>query len=353
MAFRHIPESVHPYFSARNVQRVTCSVPNRSSRYTLRVTRFTLCLVVLLAFAWRPIVAEAAWIWSPQTGWVGPSGAVKDSPEEQLAHAQGFFERHDYHRARIEFQKLVKHYKQSREAGEAQYYIGRCQEESGDYYAAFLAYRKTIQTYPSTTRFEEILDRMYQIGNYFLSGKKRKVFGTAALLPARGKAIEIFKAITEDGPFSKSGELAQYKLGLAHLALGEYEQAVEAFEQLIARYPNSALIDDSRFQLTQASLKGVFKPGYDQHPTDQALEELEAFVDEYPTSDLAPEALERLKVLQERRAHHAFLVGQFYERRRLFASAKVYYQDIVDRYPQTEWGPKAAGRLQLLDRKQQ
>jgi outer membrane assembly lipoprotein YfiO len=309
------------------------------------------CLLALLVLSAQPGTVHAAWVWSPETGWIGPSGAVKDSPEEQLAHAQGYFERRDYRRARTEFQKLVKRYKQSREAGEAQYYIGRCREESGDYYKAFQAYHKTIQMYPSTTRFEEILDRMYQIGNHFLSGKKHKAFGTAAVLPARGKSIEIFKAISEDGPFSKSGELAQYKLGLAHLALGEYEQAVEAFEQLIARYPNSALIDDARFQLTQASLKGVFKPGYDQHPTDQALEELATFVDEYPGSDLAPEALERLRVLQERRAQHDFLVGQFYERRKLYASAKVYYQDVVNRYPQTAWGPKAAGRLQMLDRK--
>ena len=28
---------------------------------------------------------EAAWMWSPNTGWVGPSGAVKDTPHEQLA----------------------------------------------------------------------------------------------------------------------------------------------------------------------------------------------------------------------------------------------------------------------------
>jgi outer membrane protein assembly factor BamD (BamD/ComL family) len=273
---------------------------------------------------------------------------VKDSPEEQLAFAQAFFERKDYKRAIKEFRKLLKSYKESREAAEAQYYLGRCYEEDGDYYRAFLEYRKTVQTYPSTKRFEEILEREYQVGNYFLAGKKRKFFGTAAIIPARDKAVEVFQAIADDGPFSEHGQLAQYKLGLAHMALGDYEAAVTAFEQVIARYPDSPLVDDARFQIAQASLKGTFRAGYDQSPTDLAARELEAFVREYPESDLHQQAATRLKELRERRAQHEFQVGQFYERRRRAASARVYYETIVTEFGDTAWASQAAARLQIL-----
>ena len=225
--------------------------------------RIALLFSILLLSASVAPEAFAGWMWSPQTGWVGPTGAVKDTPEEQLVFAVAFFDRHDYDRASKECKKLLKAYKESPEAAEARYYLGRCAEESGDYYRAFTEYRKTIQTYPSTKRFDEILGREFQMGNYFLSGKKRKLFGTAAILPGRGKAIEIFQAIVDDGPFSEHGPLAQYKLGLAHLALQDYEPAVTAFEQVISRYPDSPLVDDARFQITQASLKGTFKPGYD------------------------------------------------------------------------------------------
>ncbi len=297
----------------------------------------------------RVACVEAAWVWSPQTGWIGPSGAVKDTPAAQFDYALAFFQQGEYDKAKIELKKLLKHYRESREAADAQYYLGRCLEGRRDYYEAFLAYRRTLQVYPSTTRFSEILERMMQLGNYFLSGKKRRLLGTAALLPARDKAVEIFQAIVEDGPFSSQGELAQYKLGIAHLALEEYEQAVSAFEQLIERYPASPLVDDARFQLAQASLKGTFKPGYDQHATDQAVEELEVFVKEYPTSDLSPQALNRLQTLRERRAEHEFQVAQYYERRKQLASAILYYQSVVDQYAETSWAPKAAARLAILE----
>ncbi len=312
------------------------------------------CLVALVCGLWTLVYglvpeAEAGWVWTPQTGWIGPAGAVKDTPKEQLEFALGFFEKADYDKAKIELKKLLKHYKDALEAREAQYYLDRCHEEQGDYYAAFLDYRKTIHIYPSTTRFEEIAERMYQIGNYFLSGKKRKILGTLALMPARDKAIEVFQALVEDGPFSEHGELAQYKLGIANLSLGEYEQAVSAFEQLIDRYPTSPLVDDARFQIAHASLKGTFKPGYDQHPTDQAIEQLKAFVEENPTSDLASEAIERGQALREQRAAHEYHVAQFYERQQQFDAALMYYRIVVDRYTDTSWATEASARLQVLE----
>ena len=309
----------------------------------------SLPLVALAILLLQP-PAFAAWVWSPQTGWIGTTGAVKDTPQEQLDFAASFFDRKDYHRASQEFRKLLRAYKDSREAAEAQYYLGRCREEEGDYYQAFLDYRKTVRTYPSTKRFDEILRREYQMGNYFLAGKKRKLFGTAAILPARDKAIEIFQAIVDDGPFSEYGPLAQYQLGLAHLALQDYEQAVSAFDQLVSRYPNAPLVDDAKFQVAQASLKGTFKPSYDQSPTDQAMRELEAFVREYPQSELVTEASRRLSELKERRAQHEFQVGQFYEQRKRPASALIYYETIIDRFGQTALAPKAAERAHVLQR---
>ena len=291
----------------------------------------------------------AAWMWSPQTGWVGPSGAVRDSPEEQLAVAVALFDRQEYDQANEEFRKLLKAYKNSPQAPEAQYYLGRCMEEEGKYYKAFLAYRKTIQVYPSTMRFEEILEREYQIANHFFVGGKRQFLGIAALLPARDKAIEIFEAIVEDGPFSEYGELAQYKLGLAHLALQNFEQAISAFEQVISRYPNSPLVDDARFQIAMASLKGTFRAGYDQSPTDLAIRELELFKQEYPASELMEQAEGRAKELHERRAEHEYGVGQFYETRKRLASALTCYEAIIDRYAGTSWAPKAAERIAVLE----
>ena len=292
--------------------------------------------------------AQAAWVWSPSTGWVGPSGAVKDSPQEQLAFAQGFFEQRDYPRAVQEFRKLVKAYKASPEAADAQYFVGRCAEETTDYYRAFVEYRKTIQTYPSTSKFNDILEREFRLGNLFLGGQKRKMLGKFAWWPARDKAVEIFRAIVEDAPFTEYGQLAQYQLGLSHMALKDYEAAVGAFEELITKYPESSLVDDARFQIAQASLKGTFRPDYDQSPTERAIRELRTFLREYPESELASEAGRRLGELTERWAQHEYQIGEFYEGRRQKEAALLYYESLVSRFGQTSWAPKAVAKIQAL-----
>ncbi len=293
--------------------------------------------------------AAADWVWSPGTGWIGPRGAVRDTPSEQLDAGVSLFSQGNVKNAKIEFRKLLRAYPESKEAAEAQYYLGRSEEEMGNYYSAFKEYRKAVQKYPSTPRFDEVLERESQIANYFLGGRKHKVFNTVAILPARDKAIEIFEAIVADGPFTDQGELAQYKLGIAHAALGDYEEAVKAYEQLISRYPNSPLVDDARYQIALASLKGTFKPGYDQSSTDLAMQELDAFLREQPSSDLVPEAEKRLEELRELRAAHEYGVGQFYEGRDRQEAARIYYEAIVNNYGQTSWGPKALAKLQVLD----
>ncbi len=313
------------------------------NRFLLPTLTISLALFVTVPSAF------AEWYWSPSTGWVGPSGPVKETPQEQFAYAKALFEEGLFEDATVEFKKLVKSFGASKEAAEAQYYVGRCAEEEQAFYDAFKAYRKTIQTYPATERFDEILSRQYRIGNYFLGGNKRKVLGKFKLLPARDKAIEIFTAIVEDGPFSEQGPLAQYKLGMAHLALQDYEAAVDSLEQLIARYPESQLVDDARYQIALASLKGTFKPGYDQSATDAAIKELEAFLQIYPESDLANEAENRLTELKDRRAAHEFQVGQYYVDAEEPKAAKVYFQTVIDEYPTSTWAAQAVAALQAMN----
>jgi outer membrane protein assembly factor BamD len=126
---------------------------------------------------------------------------------------------------------------------------------------------------------------------------------------------------------------------------------VAAFEQVISRYPESPLVDDARYQIALASLKGSFRPGYDPAPTDLAIRELEAFVRAYPAGELADEARGRLAELKERRAQHEFQVAQFYEQRSRPASARIYYAAVVDEYAQSSWAPKAAARIEVLEQK--
>lgn len=308
-------------------------------------------LVTLLVCATYPASASAEWIWMPRVGkWINPKKAAKETPELQLEHAMKFWEQKKYEKALDEFRKLVKAYPQSSDAPEAQYYVGRCQEELRNYYEAFKAYRKVIQVYPTSTKTSDILEREYRIGNLFFQGEKREVLG-AKVLPGIDAAIEVYSTIVEDAPFSAHGPLALYKWGMALKILGQYQQASDIFQRLVEEYPQHALVSDAKFQVADCARKTARATAYDQSYAAEAAEDFEQFIKEHPESHLIPEAEDHLSALEAQRAQQDFEVAQFYEGRRAFDSARVYYQSIMRRYPESDWATKAATRIETLDGK--
>jgi len=291
------------------------------------------------------------WIWTPESGkWENPKYAAKDTPEDQIAYARKFYEAKNLKDALREFKKLLKYYPLSKEAPVAQYYAGRIMEDLDNPYEAFKAYQKVIDTYPYTELVDDVIEREYKIADAFFSGKKIKIVGKWQI-PAKDKAIEIFKAVADNSPYGKYADLAKYKAGLCYKDIQDYNSAILMFKDLIDRYPSSSIIDKARFQLAECSKLLAVKPAYDQTPTNLARKEFEDFLKKHPDSEMAADAKQVVDKLKSREAEHAYETGKFYEERRAPQSAVIYYNDIVQNYPNTEWAKKAQERLNELEKK--
>ena len=310
------------------------------------VVGITLLTVVLFAGEGFPF-----WIWSPKTKRLErPEKGVKPVPADQLTWALSFFQVKEYEQALRQMENLVDRYPSSKEAAEAQYYVGRCDEALGDYYAAFKAYDKLSAHYPNSQRLGEAVEREYRIGNLFYSGKKRKLAGLE-ILPSLDKATEIFLRVVEQAPYGSYGVLAQYKVGECHKKSGQYAQAKEAFEKLVEEYPNSELVDEARYQIALVTLKMSRKASYDDRTADEALVQFNRFIKEHPQSDLVSESLEAIQTLKDRKAEKAFETAQFYEKQGKTTAARFYYNQVIEQYGKSSWAQQALERLTILERK--
>lgn len=298
-----------------------------------------------------PVDAGAYWVWTPETGkWVNPKHAVKDTPEEQFDLAIGLYKNKDYKRAISEFQKLLRHYPKSELAPTSQYYIGRIYEDMEEYYQAFLAYQKTIDSYPFTEKIEEIVKKEYQIGALFLTGQKTKILGMA-ILPALDKAVEIFTKVTENAPYSKYAPMAQFKIGQANKKAGNFDDAIVEFQKLVDSYPESEFVDDAKYEIAYCTYKASLKPHYDQTPTDVAIKQFEEFSEQYEDPELSREAHEALNQLKEKKAQSIYETAFFYERQKHYSSALIYYNEILEKFPDTDHAAKALSRLKGVEKK--
>ena len=311
-----------------------------------------LILIILMAVFWGVSAGSAYpyWIWTPKSGkWVNPKTMAKPTPKEQFEYAKGFYDEKKYEDAKREINKLLKTYSKSLEASEGQYYLGLIDEAQGNLYEAFKAYQRVIDKYPFSERIQEIIEREYKIGEAFMEGEKRKAMGVA--LPVENPAIEIFTKVIENSTYGPKASAAQYKLGLVLKGLTRYYEAEEAFNKVISSYPDSEWIEPAKFQIASCRAAVSRGPEYDQGAAKEAEDKFEAFVKEHPDAVLSGEAEANIDKLRDKEAEGNYNIGVFYEKQKAYQAAKIYYEDVANKSPNSQWAKKALERLQALENK--
>lgn len=316
---------------------------NRPVRST--ILAFLLCASVFSG------VANAAWIWTPETKkFTNPKNAVKDTPKEQFEWAMGFYNAKDYQRAAFEFEKLAKQYEFSDYASKAQYYVGLCYEDMQKYYTAYENYQKAIDNFPHLSNTDEVLAREYAIGILYLEKPGPKVMGTDIMAPL-DRAVEIFKKVVDNAPYGKYAEDAQLKLGEALKKSERYEEAIQAYHKISEDYPNSKYATQAMYEESYCAYKASLKPAYDATATDSAIKTFEKFVDKNKDAELARKADSTMKRLKDNVAQKSFDVAKFYESQDKTEAAVIYYQDVIDTYPESSLVNEAKARIGALKNK--
>lgn len=310
--------------------------------------RVILILAVIFGLCVNP--AYPFWIWTPKTGkWVNPKNVPKDNPKAQFDFAKGFYEDKKYNDALREFKKLLKAYPKSFEASESQYYLGLIEEEQDNLYEAYLAYQKVIDKYPFSERIKEIIEKEYRIAEKFIGGYKRKALGV--VLPVENPAIEILAKVVENSNYGLLAAQAEYKLGLVLKGLQRYYEAEDAFNKVISNYPDSEWTEPSKFQVATCRAAVSRGPEYDQGAMQDAKQKFEEFVSEHPDAVLSKDAERNINALKEKEAAASFNIAVFYEKQEAYKAARIYYENVVNNYPGTDWVLKALERLQAMEKK--
>ncbi|MCM8787221.1 MAG: outer membrane protein assembly factor BamD [Candidatus Omnitrophica bacterium] len=306
-------------------------------------------LIIFFILILFPLATYPFWIWSPKTQkWKNPKYSPKASPFLQFKEGEKYFAEQKYKDAYKSFKKVIIYYPDAQEAAEAQYYLGRCLEELNQKYQAFLEYKKVIDSYPNSKRINEIVERQYKIGEYFLNRQPKQWLGISLYDLVEHPSIEIFKKIVEKSPYSSYAPLAQYKLGVLLLQFNRFEEARDAFQKLIDTYPESQWATPAKYQLAIATAKASFGVDYDSTYIEEATTRLNEFVKKNPQAQITNEAKDQLKQLRNKEAKKNFDIAKFYEKQQKYKSALIYYKIIIDDYSDSDYYDIALERSKKL-----
>ena len=271
-------------------------------------------LVALFCLA-LPTECPAPLIWRKGEGWAWEHGGVTtaNNPKEQIELGRQLQAQKNYGDAIAAYRRLIRRWPAAFAAQDARLGLAECLSATGYHYKAFLEYQQLISKHPNSPHFETATQRQFEIGNLFLSGTKHKVWGLK-WFPGQDKAVEVFEQVIKNGPYSKLGPLAQFRIGLCYEKQKDFLAAVHAYEKLLERYPQDRLAEDAQFEIGIAYKKESARAEYDQNAANQSIAAFSDFLVRYPKSDKAPLAGEYRVALKHEQSRGLFQIGRFYEK---------------------------------------
>jgi outer membrane assembly lipoprotein YfiO len=296
--------------------------------------------------------AHAAWTWTPEIGrWINLKRQPRETAGLQYQYAEQVLTEGDTEKAIQEYEKILRYFPDSSYCELAQYSIGRALEAQEDYKEAVEAYQEVIDNYPNSRLFDNVLKKQRGIADhYFNEGVKREEKFVLLRGSNFDKAIETYRKVINNQPFSELSAEAQYRIGLCYMKLELYEEASAEFQKVIDFHPSSEWAAEAAYGTAECKYNQVLPSEYDKSAVDDALAKFRFFLRMYPDSSRAEEARAKLDELEERAAEHEFNIAMYYHRYMKYDSARMYFDSITRDYPETQWAEKARETLEQMPR---
>jgi len=138
--------------------------------------------------------------------------------------------------------------------------------------------------------------------------------------------------------YESSEYLAKAKLAIADSWYREggangLAQAEAEYKDFILFYPSMEEAAEAQNRVCDIHYKQMDKSDRDWSQTVRAEDECKAVLIQFPNSKFAPQAMQRVRDIQESLAEHEFVVGNFYWKRDMNPAAANRLNALVDQYP--------------------
>jgi len=155
------------------------------------------------------------------------------------------------------------------------------------------------------------------------------------------KAQTEFQRIVYSFPGQTFIDTAQFYLAMSYYQVESYPEAIGEFKRLLQAYASSPLADDAQYYVGMSHFND--SPGFakDQTETYAAVDEFGVFLDRFSSSSFTDDVKAKLDILYDKLARKLYRSGYLYLRLNDFEPALIYFEQVRDNYPQTEWAKLA------------
>jgi outer membrane protein assembly factor BamD (BamD/ComL family) len=313
-----------------------------------------------LLFAF-PFESPAPLVYRPGEGWVyeSPGGEgrwTRSRAADQLEVAREALETGRYGVAIKAARRTVQMWPMSDHAPEAQYLLARAYEARGQDERAFREYQTLLERYPKVEEYQRVVERQFEIANEYLDGRWFRLWGRIPLYRSMDRTVRMYEKVIKSGPYSEVAPQAQLNIGTARERQSSFFNKVDPFREALQAYltaadryfENREVAAEALFRAANAYFQQARKADYDQTIAAQAIATFGDFIALYPTDPRVPEARAVIGQLRAEQARGSYVTAQFYERRKQWSGALIYYNEVLLNDPNSPYAESAREKIQQI-----
>jgi outer membrane protein assembly factor BamD len=159
------------------------------------------------------------------------------------------------------------------------------------------------------------------------------------------QAAQDFEEVERQHPYSQWATRAQIMAAYAFYQADAYDDAVAAARRFIDLHPGHQDVPYAYYLIGVSYYEQISDVGRDQKNTELALEAFEELIRRFPDSDYARDAGLKADLARDHLAGKEMNIGRYYLRRGKYVAAINRFQSVIDRYQSTTHVPEALHRL--------
>jgi outer membrane protein assembly factor BamD len=167
------------------------------------------------------------------------------------------------------------------------------------------------------------------------------VFNSAGEYYVYEKARQLFEVIVLQDPASEYADDAQFYLAESYFRNEDYKLAALNYGRLRTSFPSSPFYKLALFRAAQSYDNSSLPFDRDQKDTRYAIDQYEGFISLYPSDTLVGEARQRRLALRTKLAQRDYSIAEQYAKIDEYKAALLYYDRVIDLYPETEYFQQA------------
>ncbi|MBN1393833.1 MAG: tetratricopeptide repeat protein [Pirellulales bacterium] len=285
-------------------------------------------------------------------------------PDEKIARSakqegEALFREKKYKEAAKKFAAAAARWPDSPLEEDALFLKGESEFFSDQYPEAHDTFGELLKKYSNTRHLDTVMAREFAIGRYWeqLYGAKPTLpiqpnltDGERPLFDTFGYAVQAYQRVRQNDPTGPLADDALLALGNAYFRRGQFENAAHQYDLLRKEYPNSEHQMNAHLLGLQAKMRIYQGTPYDDAPLVEgekiAAQALTQFGDKL--GEERRRVAQAHAQIQEEKANRDFQIAQYYEQRKRFGAARLYYRSIIEEFPRTRMAEQSKARLEAI-----